>query len=67
MLVTGEISDVAELARLGHVSQPRMTQILNLTLLAPDIQEELLFLPRIVSGKTAVHEKVLRPLSIEAC
>ena len=65
MLVTGEVSDVAELARLGHVSQPRMTQILNLTLLAPDIQEELLFQPRIVSGKASVHEKMLRPIAAE--
>jgi hypothetical protein len=66
MLVTGEVSDVAELARLGHVSQPRMTQILNLTLLAPDIQEELLFLPRVTEGKATIHEKRLRPISAEA-
>ena len=66
MLVTGEVSDVAELARLGHVSQPRMTQILSLTLLAPDIQEELLFLPRFSSGKASIHEKMLRPVSAQA-
>jgi hypothetical protein len=39
-----------------------MSQILNLTLLAPDIQEELLFLPRITAGKAAFHEKMLRPI-----
>jgi len=65
LLHTGEVSDVTELARLGHISQPRMTQILNLTLLAPDIQEELLFLPRLMAGKSAIHEKVLRPIAAE--
>lgn len=65
LLVTGEVSDVTELARLGHVTQPRMSQILNLTLLAPDIQEELLFLPRVEAGKATIHEKMLRPVSAE--
>jgi hypothetical protein len=63
LLRTGEISDVMELARLGHVTQPRMSQILNLTLLAPDIQEELLFLPRVTAGKPVIHEKLLRPIA----
>ena len=65
LLLTGEVSDVMELARLGHVTQPRMSQILNLTLLAPDIQEELLFLPRIATGKATIHEKLLRPITSE--
>jgi len=54
-----------ELARLGHVTQPRMSQILNLTLLAPDIQEELLFLPRVTTGKPTIHEKMLRRITTE--
>jgi len=65
LLLTGEVSDVMELARLGHVTQPRVSQILNLTLLAPDIQEELLFLPRVTAGKPAIHEKLLRPITAE--
>lgn len=65
LLRTGEVSDILELARLGHVTQPRMSQILALTLLAPDIQEELLFLPRLTAGKSAIHEKMLRPISAE--
>ena len=65
MLRTGEVADLTELARLGHVTQPRMSQILNLTLLAPDIQEELLFLPRVTAGKAAVHERMLRPIAAE--
>ncbi len=38
MLRTGEASDTIELARRGHVTQPRMSQIMALNQLAPDIQ-----------------------------
>ena len=41
----GEVADYAELARLAHVPRARISQIMNLTLLAPDIQEAILFLP----------------------
>lgn len=67
LLQTGEVSDLTELARLSHVTQPRMSQILNLAQLAPDIQEELLFLPRITAGRATIHEKMLRPVSAEIC
>ncbi len=65
LLRTGEVRDLAELARLGHVSQPRVTQILNLTLLAPEIQEELLHLPLVRTGKPGIHEKMVRPIAAE--
>ena len=45
-----EVTDYAELARLGHVTRARMTQIMNLNFLAPDIQEELLHLPLVERG-----------------
>ena len=37
-----EVRDYADVARLGYVTRARVTQIMNLALLAPDIQEELL-------------------------
>lgn len=43
MVDRGEMRDYAEVARLGHVTRARMTQIMNLLNLAPEIQEELLF------------------------
>lgn len=61
----GVVRDQSDLARLAHVTQPRMTQIMNLLHLAPAIQEELLFLPRVTSGVCAINEKMLRPLSAE--
>jgi hypothetical protein len=62
MLRSGEVADVAELSMISDVTQPRISQILGLTLLAPDIQEELLFLPRVLEGKATIHEKMLRPI-----
>ena len=43
MVDHGEVRDYADLARLGYVTRARVTQIMNLALLAPDLQEELLF------------------------
>ena len=60
LLREGKVTDMSELARLAHVTQPRMTQIMNLNHLAPDIQEDLLFLPLTVEGRDAVHERMLR-------
>ncbi|MBN1489495.1 MAG: hypothetical protein JXA69_06205 [Phycisphaerae bacterium] len=54
------VGDQSELARLAHVTQPRMTQIMNLLHLAPDIQEELLYLPPVTEGKDPVTERDVR-------
>ena len=56
------VSDIMELARLGHVTQPRISQILNLTLLAPDIQEEILFLPPKERERDCITERDVRPM-----
>lgn len=52
-----------ELARLGHVSAPRLTQILNLLYLAPDLQEWLLWLEPIRKGRDCVNEHTLRRIT----
>lgn len=60
MLRDGIVRDQSELARLARVSQPRMTQILNLNFLAPDIQEAILFLPTVEGGGDPINERHLR-------
>jgi hypothetical protein len=60
----GAIADYACLARLGQVSRARITQIMNLVYLAPDIQEEILFAPRIVRGRDAIHLGQLQPIAL---
>ncbi len=42
LIKSGQVTDQAELARVGHVSRARLTQIMDLNLLAPDIQEDIL-------------------------
>lgn len=62
VIVEGAVADCAELARLAHVTRARMTQITNLLHLAPDIQEEILYLPQSRGGRDAVTERQLRPV-----
>lgn len=63
LVESGDVRDYAELARLGHVTRARMTQIMNLLNLAPDIQEEVLFLPPVESGRDPIRELHLRPIA----
>jgi hypothetical protein len=51
MIDRGEVRDYADIARLGYVTRARVTQIMNLLNLAPEIQENLLEL----SGDTGGH------------
>jgi hypothetical protein len=60
LLRTGTVSDTVVLASLARVTQPRITQVLNMLHLAPAIQEELLFLPLVARGRDPIHEKHLR-------
>ena len=55
MLRQGEADDYADLARRGQVTRARLTQVMNLLLLAPDIQEAILFLPRVRGGRDPVR------------
>jgi hypothetical protein len=61
----GAVADYATLAAVGHVSRARITQIVNLTLLAPDIQEAILFLPAIKHGPDPIVERAVRPIAAE--
>ncbi len=65
LLREGSVSNTIELAQLARVTQPRITQVMNLLHLAPDIQEELLFLPLVTHGRDPLHEKQLRRLCAE--
>ncbi|MDX2087844.1 MAG: hypothetical protein SFX73_08340 [Kofleriaceae bacterium] len=54
---------MAELARAGGVTRARLSQILDLTLLAPDIQEEILAFRAVESGRDPVTTRELRPVT----
>ncbi len=59
----GAVADQAELARLGHVTRARVSQIMNLLHLAPDIQEQLLFLPPVTQGRDPMILRDLQPIA----
>ena len=63
---SGQAKNYATLARVAHVSRARITQITHLTLLAPDIQEAVLFLPRVQHGRDPICERDLRPIAAVA-
>jgi hypothetical protein len=56
----GVFRDYAEIARLGYVTRARLTQIVNLTHLAANIQEELLHM--VGEGPT---ERQIRSIAAE--
>lgn len=66
MVSDGVVANYAELARLGRVTRARVTQIMNLLNLAPDIQEEILFLDAAESERESITERELRPIATVA-
>ncbi len=66
LIASGHVPNYAALARLVGVTRARVTQVANLTLLAPDIQEAILFLAPVVKGRDPITERDLRPLVAEA-
>ena len=63
MIDDGEILGYTDLMRLGCVSRERISQIMMLTWLAPDIQEAILRLPQTPGGRCHVGEAMLRPIA----
>jgi len=63
LLRDGGVRDYSELGRLGHVTRARVSQIMSLLLLAPDIQEEILFLPPTTRGRDRIQMRHLLPIA----
>jgi hypothetical protein len=63
LVQSGAVGGYAELARLGHISPARLTQIMVLLHLAPSIQEYLLFLS--VADARFIGESELRKIARE--
>lgn len=65
LLKKGQFSSQAVLAGKLGVSKNRLTQILNLLTLAPDIAEEIMFWPPICKGREPLKERMIRPIALE--
>jgi hypothetical protein len=63
LIHSGEVTGQAELATLGHVTRARVSQIMCLRCLAPDVQEEVLFLPRTAKGRDPIQLQNLLPIA----
>jgi hypothetical protein len=60
---TGQVASYSELASLGQVTRARVSQIMSLLHLAPDIQEALLFLPLTPRGRDPIILADLMPIA----
>jgi hypothetical protein len=60
----GTIRNYADLAHLGHVSRARISQLLSLVRLAPDIQEAILFLPLTRHGRDRMSLRHVLPITL---
>ena len=64
LLATGQIKDQAEIARTAGITRARVTQIINLTQLAPDIQEAILDLKPTTHHVPRFREREVRTIAI---
>jgi hypothetical protein len=56
LLNQGVVKDYADIAKLSGLSRARVTQIMNLLLLAPEIQEAILDLPVVTNGRDLITD-----------
>jgi hypothetical protein len=64
LLSTGQVKDQAEIARTAGITRARVTQIINLTQLAPDIQEAILKLEPTTDHVPRFREREVRTIAI---
>ncbi|GAB4163373.1 MAG: hypothetical protein Fur0037_29100 [Planctomycetota bacterium] len=63
LLESGEVSNQAAIARREGITRARVTQIMGLLKLAPEIQEHILSMPAAIR-RPAVTERALRPIAL---
>jgi hypothetical protein len=66
LLASGQVKDQAEIARTAGITRARVTQIINLTQLAPDIQEAILDLEPTTDHVPRFREREVRTIAIIA-
>lgn len=62
-LDAGEVGTQADIARREGITRARVTQIMAMLRLAPEIQEYLMAMPESV-GRPAISERALRPITV---
>ncbi|MCZ2341124.1 MAG: hypothetical protein LC104_04920 [Bacteroidales bacterium] len=64
LLRDGVVRNGSAIAHLGHITRARVSQIMNLLNLAPDIQEAILFLPRVERGRAPILLQQLQSVAL---
>lgn len=59
----GDYANQREIGDIGGVTRERLSQILSLLNLAPDLQESLLFLPRVDRGRDPIILRDVLPIT----
>ena len=62
LIESGEAANQADIARRERISRARVTQVMRLLRLAPEIQQHVLAIPDMVH-KPEITEHVLRPIT----
>ena len=63
LLESGEASSQAEVARREGLTRARVTQVIGMLRLAPEIQEHILSMPEMI-GRPAISERALRSITM---
>src|SRR5215472_13829816 len=63
MIRKGDAKDYADIGRLTCLCRERVSQIMRLNYLAPDIQVELLYLPPVSSNRYPISEVAVRKIA----
>jgi|SRR5271156_4159903 len=63
MIWQGDAKDYADIGRLTCLCRERVSQIMRLTYLAPDIQMELLYQPPVLAGRDHFSETAVRKIA----
>jgi len=63
LLESGRIANQAEIARREGISPARVTQVMGMLHLAPEIQEQILSMPD-MARRPPISERMLRPIEI---
>jgi hypothetical protein len=63
LIEEGVVANRAEIARMMGLTRARVTQMMNLLYLAPDIQEELLLPPSGERPELELPERAMRPIT----
>jgi hypothetical protein len=66
MIHRGDARDYADIARLGCITRERISQVMELVWLAPDIQKEILEFPPNSTAQFAISEVATRRVAAKS-